>query len=141
MSLYEDADLRKDISISVVGTDPIINKYSSGQSGTDPIIVSRLGEMYLISAEARGSAGLSRLNELRGVRGLPDISPADDTDYQDAVMLERRKELLAEGFRWFDLIRWGKAQSVLGLSETQLKFPIPEDELVLNNLLTQNPGY
>lgn len=141
MSMYDDADLRKDISISIVGTDPIINKYPSGQSGTDPIIVSRLGEMYLISAEAQGLAGSNRLNELRRFRGLPDISPVDDTDYQDAVMLERRKELLGEGFRWFDLVRLGKAQSVLGVSETQLKFPIPEDELVLNNLLTQNPGY
>ncbi|HEY4207280.1 MAG TPA: RagB/SusD family nutrient uptake outer membrane protein, partial [Puia sp.] len=141
MSMYDDADNRKDISISVVGTDPIINKYPSGQSGTDPIIVSRLGEMYLISAEAQGSGGLSRLNELRAFRGLPDISPADDAAYQDAVLLERRKELLGEGFRWFDLVRLGKAQSVLGLSEMQLKFPIPEDELVLDNLLTQNPGY
>jgi hypothetical protein len=97
--------------------------------------------MYLISAEAQGFAGLNRLNELRRFRGLPDITPADEASYRDAVMLERRKELLAEGFRWFDLVRWGKAQSVLGLSNMQLKFPIPEDELVLNNLLTQNPGY
>ncbi|HEY4287233.1 MAG TPA: RagB/SusD family nutrient uptake outer membrane protein [Puia sp.] len=141
MSMYDDADLRKDISISVVGTDPIINKYPSGQAGTDPIIVSRLGEMYLISAEAQGSSGLNRLNDLRRFRGLPDVTPADDAGYQDAVMLERRKELLAEGFRWFDLVRWGKAKSVLGLSDMQLKFPIPEDELVLNNLLKQNPGY
>jgi hypothetical protein len=141
MNMYDDGDLRKDISVGVVGTDPIINKYPSGQAGTDPIIVSRLGEMYLISAEAQGAGGLTRLNELRRFRGLTDISPASDGAYQDAVMLERRKELLAEGFRWFDLVRLGKAQSVLGLSETQLKFPIPEDELVLNNLLTQNPGY
>lgn len=97
--------------------------------------------MYLISAEAQGLSGLGRLNELREFRGLPDIAPADESDYQDAVMLERRRELLGEGFRWFDLVRLGKAQSVLGISDTQLKFPIPESELVLDNLLTQNLGY
>jgi hypothetical protein len=141
MTMYDDADNRKDISISVVGTDPIINKYPSGQSGTDPIMVSRLGEMYLISAEAQGTSGLSRLNELRRFRGLTDIASADVNAYQDAVQLERRKELLGEGFRWFDLVRLGKAQPVLGISETQLKLPIPESEIVLDNLLTQNPGY
>ena len=141
MTMYDDADNRKDISISVVGTDPIINKYPSGQSGTDPIIVTRLGDMYLLSAEAQGLSGLGRLNELREFRGLPDIAPADESDYQDAVMLERRRELLGEGFRWFDLVRLGKAQSVLGISDTQLKFAIPESELVLDNLLTQNLGY
>ena len=140
MNLYDDIDKRKEFSISVFGTDNIINKYPSGQAGTDPIIVCRLGELYLISAEAQGIAGLQRLNELRNFRGLPDITPSD-SEYPDAVQLERRRELLAEGFRWYDLVRLNKAQSVLGISKAQLKFPLPESELVLNNLLEQNEGY
>ncbi|MNK28391.1 SusD family protein [compost metagenome] len=141
MQLFEDGDKRKAMSIDVYGSDNVINKYPSGQSGTDPIIVTRLAEMYLISAEAQGISGLGRLNELRNTRGLPSIFPIDDAAYLDAVLLERRRELLAEGFRWYDLVRLGKAKTDLGISNAQLKLPIPEKELVLNNLLEPNPGY
>ncbi len=74
MLLYDNGDKRKAMSIDVFGSDNIIiNKYPSGQSGTDPIIITRLAEMYLISAEAKGLNGLSRLNELRAARGLPAV--------------------------------------------------------------------
>ncbi|TZF86290.1 RagB/SusD family nutrient uptake outer membrane protein (plasmid) [Pedobacter sp. BS3] len=142
MQLYEDGDKRKAMSIDIYGSDNVINKYPSGQSGTDPIIITRLAEMYLISAEAQGlSNGLSRLNELRSFRGLTPVSPANDADYINAVLLERRRELLAEGFRWYDLVRLQRAKQDLGISDAQLKMPLPEKELVLNTALEQNPGY
>jgi len=141
LTLFDNNDKRKAITISVYGTDNIFNKYPSGQSGTDPLIVSRLGELYLISAEAQGLAGLGRLNELRAFRGLAAINPATLTDYQNAILLERRKELMSEGFRWYDLVRAGVAKQVLGITDTQLKLPLPQNELVLNDQLTQNPGY
>lgn len=141
LTLFDSSDKRKAISISVFGTDNIFNKYPSGQSGTDPLIISRLGELYLISAEAQGLAGLGRLNELRVFRGLTTINPATVTDYQNAILLERRKELMSEGFRWYDLVRLGQAKSVLGITDAQLKLPLPQNELTLNDQLTQNPGY
>jgi SusD family. len=141
MQMYENDDKRKAMSIDVYGSDNVINKYPSGQSGTDPIIITRLAEMYLISAEAKGLSGLSRLNELRAARGLTAVNPVNEADYLDAVLLERRRELLAEGFRWYDLVRLQKAVSVLGIREALQKLPIPESELVLNDLLEPNSGY
>lgn len=141
LTLFDTADKRKAITINIFGSDNIFNKYPSGQSGTDPLVVSRLGELYLISAEAQGLAGLSRLNQLRAFRGLSPINPTTLTDYQNAILLERRKELMSEGFRWYDLVRFGVAKQVLGITDTQLKLPLPQNELVLNNQLTQNPGY
>jgi starch-binding outer membrane protein, SusD/RagB family len=64
------------------------------------------------------------------------------------IMQERRFELCFEGHRWFDLIRWGKAQEVLGselkksISADQLLFPIPQGEIQKDaSLLPNNPGY
>jgi len=142
MDMYEAGDTRKDISVTVVAGSNCINKYPSGQAGKDPIIISRLAEMYLISAEAQGkNNGVGRLNELRRYRGLSDIYPATDDAYTDAILLERKKELLAENFMYHDYVRTGRAQSVLGLLQYQLLLPIPGKELQLNPNLTPNPGY
>jgi hypothetical protein len=142
MDMYVTDDKRKAISIDVVAGNNVINKYPSGQGGRDPVIISRLGEMYLISAEAQGrSVGIARLNQLRVFRGLPAIFPANDNDFIDAILAERRKELLAENFMYTDLIRTGKAKSSLGILDHQLLLPIPNTELRVNPNLTQNPGY
>lgn len=141
MNLFEEGDNRKDMSIATLSALNVINKYPSGQTGTDPVPIIRLGEMYLIAAEGKGLAGLSRLNELRVARDLPAINPSSETAYQDAVALERRRELLAEGFRWFDLVRTGKAVEELGIEEYRMKFPIPDYEREVNPNLTQNEGY
>ncbi|MDQ8054320.1 MAG: RagB/SusD family nutrient uptake outer membrane protein [Pedobacter sp.] len=142
MNMYSSDDKRKAISVDVVAGNNVINKYPSGQGGRDPVIISRLAEMYLISAEAKGrSAGLSRLNELRAFRGLTPVFPATDAEFIDAIINERRLELLAENFMYVDLIRTGRAKSVLGILDYQLLLPIPNTELRVNTNLTQNPGY
>jgi hypothetical protein len=97
--------------------------------------------MYLISAEARGLAGLNRLNQLRAARNLPTLNLTDETDYQAAIALERRREFLAEGYRWFDLVRTGKAVETLGIEDYRVKFPIPDYEREVNPALSQNVGY
>lgn len=141
MNMFEPGDKRRAMSVDTYSSLDVINKYPSGQTGSDPIIVTRLAEMYLISAEGRGLAGLNRLNELRAKRGLPGISVSTENQYLEAVLLERRRELLAEGFRWFDLVRLTRAQQDIGLRDAQTKLPIPERELLLNPLLEQNKGY
>lgn len=142
MNMYSNDDKRKAISIDVVAGNNVINKYPSGQGGRDPVIVSRLGELYLISAEAKGrSLGLARLNELRAFRGLGPVFPASDSEFIDAILNERRMELLAENFMYVDLIRTGRAKTVLGILDYQLLLPIPNTELRVNPTLTQNPGY
>src|SRR5690606_37420855 len=141
MTLFDEGDNRKDISIATVSSLNVINKYPSGQTGTDPIPVIRLGEMYLIAAEGKGLAGLPQLNALRAARNLSAINPSNEAEYQAAVALERRRELLAEGFRWFDLVRTGKAVEALGIEDYRTKFPIPDYEREVNPNLTQNEGY
>ena len=142
MTMYTDGDNRKDISITTLDNLDFINKYPSGQTGTDPVIISRLGEMYLISAEAQGlEDGIGRLNELRSFRGLDPVYPATESKYLDAILEERRKELLCEGHRWYDLVRTGKAVETLGIQQYQTLLPIPAEERMVNENLSQNPGY
>ncbi|PRD52800.1 RagB/SusD family nutrient uptake outer membrane protein [Sphingobacterium gobiense] len=142
IALFADEDNRKAISlINIAGTE-CINKYPSGQTGRDPFIVSRIAEMYLISAEAQGrSLGVERLNELRRFRGLADIFPVSDEDYLTAILTERKRELLGENFMYHDLVRTGRAQEELFLLDHQHVLPIPGRELQLNPNLVPNPGY
>ena len=141
ISLFLPADKRTSITLMQDGSETCINKYPS-KSSTDPINILRLAEMYLISAEGNGisGGGLQRLNDFRASRGLGAVSPAPTTDQQliDAVLDERRKEFLAEGFRWFDLVRTGKYTQKLGLDIKYTIFPIPQRELDLNSKLEQN---
>ena len=143
MTLFDSGDTRKEITVTTLDALNFINKYPSGQTGSDPFIVCRLAEMYLISAEAKGrELGLGRLNELRNARGLESIFPMTDKAYMDAVMLERRREFVVENLRFTDLVRTGRAMDELGIQEYQQLLPIPESELQNNPLLLpQNPKY
>ena len=117
------------------------NKYNT-YGGYDPIMVTRLSEMYLISAEAQGrSAGLGRLNELRNKRGLPALEAfASEEEFVDAILAERRLELAGEGFRWFDLVRTGRYEATLGLDSRYNVLPIPEEQINRSKgVLKQNP--
>ena len=97
INMFEPDDKRTSISINMQETNEVINKYSGGEVATDPIIITRLGEMYLISAEAQGLAkGLSRLNELRNFRGLPSIHPTSEKDFLDAILKEIRNYWLKD---------------------------------------------
>ena len=143
MTLFEEGDNRKEITVTTLDGLNFINKYPSGQTGTDPFIVSRLAEMYLISAEAKGvDRGLGRLNDLRNARGLESIYPMTEKAFQDAVMLERRREFVGENVRFTDLVRTGRAVEELGIQPYQQLLPIPESELQNNALLNpQNLNY
>ena len=144
LAVFSDEDKRKEITFTSVAGQTLFNKYPSGQTGKDPVIVSRVAEMYLISAEAQGRPnGLARLNDLREVRGLTAINRAPTTDkaFMDAVMDERRRELVTENFRYYDLVRTGRAVEELGIQSHQVLFPIPGQQRLLNPLLGQNPGY
>lgn len=142
IALFADEDNRKPISLTNIAGTLCINKYPSGQTGRDPFIVSRIAEIFLISAEAQGrSLGVNRLNELRRFRGLGDIFPSSDEEYTTAILNERRRELLGENFLYHDLVRTGRAKEELQLLDHQLLLPIPGRELQLNTNLTPNPGY
>lgn len=139
---FSGSDKRRDISITNIAGTYCVNKYPSGQTGRDPVIVSRISELYLISAEAQGRIkGIDRLNELRRYRGLPDISVTSDEQFQEAILNERNLELFGENFRFYDLVRTNTAVEKLGILNYQTVLPIPGRELQYNTNLVPNPGY
>jgi hypothetical protein len=122
----------------------------------DNIQVLRLAEMYLIRAEARAqqdkisgsSSAVSDINVLRERASVPLIQGTSKNQMLLAVENERRMELCFEGHRWYDLVRTGRAQSVMDefTSNWTLKdelWPIPLREINNNPSLkdAQNPGY
>jgi starch-binding outer membrane protein, SusD/RagB family len=115
---------------------------------TDPSYIIRIAEVYLIRAEARAQQGelsgaLSDLNAVRTRAGLANSSAVAQPDILLAIENENRVEFALEPHRWFDLVRTGRAQAVLGITDpNMLLFPIPTQEITLSNgVLTQNPGY
>lgn len=136
----DPADTRKATCITHLqssNTDYIImNKFRD----YTPLIVSRIAEMYLISAEAQGMAGLNRLNELRQIRGLQPLTDIkSESEYEKAVALERRKELYCEGFLFFDLVRTNKVAEEVGSmnGKTAYYLPLPESEVQYNPNLNE----
>jgi hypothetical protein len=113
----------------------------------------RLGEMYLIRAEANNELGntaaaIADINLLRS----RVFSPAKPTtavtqaQVRAAILNERLFEMTAEGKRRMDLIRFGQFTSGTWYAKTtntpfRILFPIPQTQIETNPLLVQNPGY
>jgi hypothetical protein len=113
----------------------------------------RLGEMYLIRAEAENELGnqaaaVADLNLVRSRVFNPPkpIAPATQQQVRDAILSERLFELTWEGKRRTDLIRMGKFTNGTWYAKTtnlpyKVLFPIPQTQIETNPLLKQNPGY
>lgn len=129
----------------------------------------RIAEMYLIAAEAYAMSNQlapakDRLNEFKAERYVDYVN----TEFPsvNALMMElkneRRRELAGEGFRLFDLKRWGEgvvrgeAQNLdfclfpgsdittnlkKNANDPRMTWPIPQGEMDANPQMTQNPGY
>jgi len=122
-------------------------------SSQEYTVVLRIEEQYLIRAEARlaqSNLGGAKedLNTIRHRAGLADTPAGTTSGLLEAILAERRHEFFTEqGHRWLDLKRTGTASEILapikpGWQPTDILFPIPEKEMLLNpNLLPQNPGY
>ena len=130
-----------------------IRQGTSGGTVSEYYMVLRLAEQYLIRAEARAhqgkiTEGKADLNVIRTRAGLSNTTASDQTSLLMAIEQERRIELFVEwGHRWFDLIRTGRAGTVLGplkgtnWQATDVLYPIPFSEIQRNPNLTQNDGY
>lgn len=117
-------------------------------TGEDQSYILRLAEMYLIRAEARAKLGKLEegLQDLTIIRARANVAAIEHVataeELIDNVLLERRLELAYESQRWFDLVRTGRAQEVLGIADAnKLYLPIPKQEILVNSNLTQNPDY
>ena len=118
--------------------------------------VLRLGEQYLIRAEAR-----AQLNDLAGARSDLNIIrerawlTASTLNEKSALLRsiyhERQVELFTEwGHRWLDLKRTKMVDAVMGVvtpqkggtwNTDQQLYPIPPTDILFDGNLTQNPGY
>jgi hypothetical protein len=114
--------------------------------------VIRYADVLLMYAEALNENGktpeaLIQLNKLRVRANVPTYSGLSQAAARDAIALERRLELSFEGHRWFDLLRTGKALSVMapfGMKDYMTVYPLPLSQVQLINdpaIFPQNKGY
>ncbi|WP_412560221.1 RagB/SusD family nutrient uptake outer membrane protein [Winogradskyella sp. MIT101101] len=141
-----DTDLRRAVTIDEATlASP---KFPQTNGPDHDFIEMRLGDVILLYAEAlneNGStpAAITELNKIRTRAGLPNTTATTQAAVRTAIAEERRLELAFEGHRWFDLVRTGTAQSVLGFSDSNyLLAPIPISEITSSGgVIDQNPGY
>ncbi len=165
---------------SIAGNAVILKKFPGNRKLQDPskttsdyinkIKLFRIAEQYLIAAEAYAYSGDEEkaneyLNGLLAARELMHEEVAYfGEDLKEAIKAERVKELIGEGFRFYDLKRYGQgfarsaAQNTdiitnAGSTQTELfstnasdfrwLWPIPQAEIDSNPQIAeqQNPGY
>jgi len=167
---FEPGDLRKEITavkgltgpdgqfipLSPTGVSSFTMKYmapitANGDSPANWKVI-RYADVLLMYAEALNENGetseaLGYLNQVRSRAGLEGYLNLTQAEAREKIYLERRLELYLEGHRWFDLVRTGRALSVMeskGMKPYMTVFPIPLSEIEIVNdpkILPQNPGY
>lgn len=121
--------------------------YSDGRMPDNDIVLYRYADVLLMKSEAKvrnGESGDEEMNAVRSRVGMPSLSATLDN-----LLNERLLELVWEGWRRQDMIRFGtycKQYDIHTPSEADKKgyttvFPIPEKAHELNPNLKQNPGY
>lgn len=125
--------------------DPTLRYYSSA------IILFRYEELYLLRAECRAHQGdvpgaIDDLNMVRTERSLSGLSETfgNQDIVLDLILEERRRELIGEGWRWFDLVRFGKVDQYTDLTKGDVDngavyWPVSDEVISLNNKIKQNP--
>ena len=163
---YESGDVRKDLIVQGIvrsGQNAyFLNGKFSDVNGNSNIKVIRYEEVLLNAAEAEIQAGssvnaLNYYNKIRQARGLAAASSVT----LDLIKKERTLELIGEGLRYWDLLRWNSTipyynkngvrvssdpdNSKIGdksVGNKLLAFPIPRKETASpGSLVVSNPGY
>lgn len=144
-----------------------VNKYQPQgdkiiQDANIPLI--RLSEIYLNAAEAavKESDNAKAVKYLDAIvnRANPSNSVVGQTITLDRVLTERRKELVDEGHRMYDVIRNGLTVKRVDEKDSKMSktkhfaedkeynwdfykiiLPIPKAEMTTNKNMEQNPGY
>lgn len=160
------------------GTD-VVDKENVRPSEDANFILYRVPDLMLIKAEAlvmkggadNWTAAIGILNEIRERACLNpltiNVAEAEESEMLDAVMYEWEMEFLAEGKRWYDLLRYARYDNGSGqyvehfvnevvegnqttkdewirsvlLDPNAWYMPIPYSEIQVNSKLEQNPYY
>lgn len=158
-NLYSATDVRRDeIEVGVRqktgGENPayIVLKYdnSDGLYGVKKVL--RLGEVYLIAAEASQRLGkadaLTFLNALMAKRDPGFVYASTGAQLLTDILTERRKELAFEGDRFHDLNRLKAtiprtsplySTGPIAYPNNKRVLPIPQNETNVNPNIVQNP--
>jgi starch-binding outer membrane protein, SusD/RagB family len=164
MNEFEPGDERRTDWVDSVIVDTTYYfpyKYKSANYG-DPVseyfMVLRLGEQYLIRAEAEANLNditdaANDLNTIRLRAGLLPTTANTQSAMLQAILHERKVELFTEmGNRWLDLKRTNSVDSVMTI-QTPIKangspwqsyqqlYPLPADQVLKDVNLVQNAGY
>ncbi|TDG36217.1 RagB/SusD family nutrient uptake outer membrane protein [Pedobacter changchengzhani] len=126
------------------------------------LVFSRLEEITLLRAEAlavlnKTSDAIAYLNQASALRGISYApAPGQNTPENaiDAIFAERRRELMGEGWRWYDIVRYNRIKKSNGIfitkGNTPLTFaqfeaqggiywPVSRDVISANPSITQYP--
>lgn len=146
------------------GNDPAMRSFTGfinnngGASWINHRIL-RYADVILMLAEAAnessdGTTAAANLELIRnrasGNKGpgrtiLPPIAFVNQAQMRTALKNERRFEFALEGYRFYDLVRWGDAVSTLsalGYTNRCRFYPIPQKAIDLSgNVLKQNPEW
>ncbi|MBP7856385.1 MAG: RagB/SusD family nutrient uptake outer membrane protein [Prevotella sp.] len=121
--------------------------HADGKLQDNDIVLFRYADALLMRAEAKVRNGQSGQADLDAVRNRANMPTRVAT--LDNILEERLLELMWEGTRRQDLVRYGRYSMAYDL-RPQLEnessgftsvFPIPANVIKLNTLITQNPGY
>jgi len=139
----EAGDSRASKVVTLVEGPFTFDALTSGQavdryeSDTSPIPIIRNAELILLRAEARWFTGdligaTADLNTIRAAAGLlPVVVPPSDDAFVNALLLQRRYELYAEGHRWVDMRRFNLLNTLpidRPGDDVWSEFPLPEAE-------------
>ncbi len=180
---YPFGDKRKNVSMAdnwigfqgQVNEFRYVKKYNSDfvtvdDAGNDWPIIRFTDAMLLLAEAINESSGpnseaMELINNVHERAGLTTYTSAEIGTYFDfklALELERKLEFAFENQRWFDLLRTGRAVTVMNtqfatedqyndpnrpqfntnpIEEFQLLLPIPQYEIDLNPSIAQNIGY
>jgi len=137
------------------------------QDAPTNIVLIRYADILLLWAEAKNEADgpsaeiFDAVNSIRDRGEVPHISGLGKDDLRQAIRMERLRELPGEGQIFLDVRRWKTATGTdpfFGLNKVEYDFTmrplftavfteryylfaIPQDDMLLNKLLVQNPGW
>lgn len=163
-NLYKTNDKRRDAFIGITKngipySKKLVKTSKDIADGGSNTVVLRLADVYLLMAECYAKANDFNnanfyLNKIKTRAGIPTVNLTNQQAILDEIDLERRLELIGEGHRWFDLVRTGKAISVItnhfaitpgystaSIQTHNLLMPIPQSQINTDPAIKQNPGY
>lgn len=139
-----------------VFTDPKIRKaYADQGSHFLNHLMLRYADVLLMNAEAANELGdggtaeteleMIRARARAGLSALPKVTFSSKDQMRAAIQHERQVEFGMEAERFFDLVRWNLAVTVLGpagYTDKNKYYPLPQDVITQSGgKLTQNPDY